>query len=136
LCTKGFNYEKLVLEEMLARLGLTEEPLVAAVTALDEHIEEDERTEVPPQRHFPDWAEPPALLAVVEKVLAADVAEERAMQAIWELRGSEGQRLLAADAEAVHTEEASLEWRRPSQDAWPESRVAVTFASEVLWIFR
>jgi hypothetical protein len=31
---------------------------------------------------------------------------------------------------------ASLEWRRPWQDAWPESRVAVAFASEVLWIFR
>jgi hypothetical protein len=136
LCTKSFNYEKLLLEEMLARLGLTEEPLVDDVTALDEHFEEDERTEVPPRRHFPDWAEPPALLAVVEKVLAADVAEERAMQAMWELIGSEGPRLLEAVAEAVHTEEASLEWRRPSQDAWPESRVAVAFASEVLWVFR
>jgi hypothetical protein len=29
---------------VLARLGLTEVPLVEAVTALDEHSEEDERT--------------------------------------------------------------------------------------------
>ena len=36
------------VEEMLARLGLTEEPLVDAVTALDEHSEEDERTEACP----------------------------------------------------------------------------------------
>ena len=43
----------------------------------------------PPRRHFPDEAEPSALLAVAEKVLAADVAEERAMRAMWELRGSE-----------------------------------------------
>jgi hypothetical protein len=34
------------VEEMLARLGLTEEPLVDAV--LDEHSEEDERTEACP----------------------------------------------------------------------------------------
>jgi hypothetical protein len=39
------------VEEMLARLGLKEELLVDAVTALDEHFEEDERTEAPPRRH-------------------------------------------------------------------------------------
>ena len=55
------------VEEMLARLGLTEEPLVDAV--LDEHSEEDEKTEAPPRRYIPDEAEPPALLAVAEKVL-------------------------------------------------------------------
>ena len=60
---------------MLARLGLSEEPLVDAVTARDEHSEEDERTEVPPRRYFRDEAEPPALLAVSEKVLAADVSK-------------------------------------------------------------
>jgi hypothetical protein len=38
------------VEEMLARLGLTGEPLVDAVTALDEHSEEDEKTEAPPRR--------------------------------------------------------------------------------------
>ena len=58
------------------------------------------------------------------------------MQAMRELRSSDVLRLLEAVAEAVRTKEASLEWRRPSQDAWPESRVAVAFASEVLRIFR
>ena len=57
------------VEEMLARLGLTEEPLVDAVTALDEHSEEDEKIEAPPRRYIPDEAEPPALRAVAEKVL-------------------------------------------------------------------
>ena len=108
------------VEEMLARLGLSEEPLVNAVTALDEHSEEDERTEVPPRRYVRDEAEPPALLAVSEKVLAADVSEERAMQAMRELKGSDVQSLL--EAEAARTEEAGLEWRRPSRGAWPESR--------------
>ena len=106
------------VEEMLARLGLSEEPLVDAV--LDEHSEEDERTEVPPRRYFRDEAEPPALLAVSEKVLAADVSEERAMQAMRELKGSDVQSLL--EAEAARTEEAGLEWRRPSRGTWPESR--------------
>ena len=86
------------VEEMLARLGLSEEPLVDAV--LDEHSEEDERTEVPPRRYVRDEAEPPALLAVSEKVLAADVSEERAMQAMRELKGSDVQSLL--EAEAAH----------------------------------
>ena len=36
---------------------------------LDEHSEEDEKTEAPPRRYIPDQAEPPALLAVAEKVL-------------------------------------------------------------------
>ena len=106
------------VEEMLARLGLPEEPLVDAV--LDEHSEEDERMEVPPRRYFRDEAEPPALLAVSEKVLAADVSEERAMQAMRELKGSDVQFLL--EAEAARTEEAGLEWRRPSWGALPESR--------------
>jgi hypothetical protein len=61
------------VEEMLARLGLSEEPLVDAVTALDEHSEEDEKTEAPPRRYIPDQAEPPALLAVAEKVLPPNV---------------------------------------------------------------
>ena len=106
------------VEGMLARLGLSEESRVDAV--LDEHSEEDERTEVPPRRYFRDEAEPPALLAVSEKVLAADVSEERAMQAMRELKGSDVQSLL--EAEATRTEEAGLEWRRPSRGAWPESR--------------
>ena len=108
------------VEELLARLRLTEEPLVCAVTALDDHSEEDERTEVPPRRYFHDEAEPPALLAVSEKVLAADVSEERAMQAMRELKGSDVQSLL--EAEAARTEEAGPEWRRPSRGTWPESR--------------
>ncbi len=44
------------VEELLARLRLTEEPLVRAVTALDDHSEEDERPEAPPRRHFSDEA--------------------------------------------------------------------------------
>lgn len=123
------------VEDVLARLGLAEEPLIDAVTALDDHSEEDERTEAPPRRHFPDEAEPLALLAVAEKVLAADVSEERAIQAMRELRGSDVPRLLEAVAGAARTKEASLEWRRASRDAWPESVVALAFASEVLRIF-
>jgi hypothetical protein len=94
------------VEEVLARLGLSEEPLVDAVTALDEHSEEDEKTEAPPRRHFLDEAEPPALPAVAEKVLAADVSEERAMQAMRELKGSVVPPLL--EAEAARTEEVGL----------------------------
>ena len=89
----------------------------------------------PPRRHFPDEAEPPALLAVAEKVLAADVSEEQAMQAMREIRGSDVPPLLEAVAEAALTKEAGLEWRRPPRDAWPESVVALAFASEVLRIF-
>src|SRR5215210_7843715 len=77
------------VEEVLTRLRLTEKPLVDAVTALDDHSEEDERIEAPPRRHFPDEAEPPALLAVAEKVLAADVSQEQAIQAMQELKGSD-----------------------------------------------
>jgi uncharacterized protein (DUF433 family) len=124
------------VEEVLARLGLAEKPLVDAVTALDDNSAGDERTEAPPRRHFPDEAEPPALLAVAEKVLAADVSEERAIQAMQELKGSEVPRLLEAVAEAARTKEAGLEWHRPSRDAWPEAVVALAFASEVLRIFR
>ena len=75
------------VEEVLTRLGLAEEPLVDAVTALGDKSAGDERTEALPRRHFPDDAEPPALLAVAEKVLAADVSEERAMQAMEEAQG-------------------------------------------------
>jgi len=124
------------VEEVLARLGLAEEPLVDAVTALDDHSEEDERIEAPPRRHFPNEVEPPALLAVAEKVLAADVSEERAIQAMQDLRGSDVPRLLEAVAEAACTKETRLEWHRTSRDACPESRVALAFASEVLRIFR
>jgi uncharacterized protein (DUF433 family) len=124
------------VEEVLARLRLANKPLVDAVVALDDHSEEDEKIEAPPRRHFPDEAEPPALLAVAEKVLAADVSEERAIQAMRELKGSDVPRLLEAVAEAARTKEAGLEWRRPSRDAWPESVVALAFASEVLRIFR
>jgi hypothetical protein len=73
------------VQEVLARLGLAEEPLVDAVTALDDFFEEDEKIEAPPRRLFPDEAEPPALLDVAEKVLAADVSQERAIRA---MRGS------------------------------------------------
>src|SRR5215207_428356 len=73
-----------------------------------------------PRRYFRDEVEPPALLAVSEKVLTADVSEERAMQAMRELKGSDVPALL--EAEAARTEEAGLEWRRPSRGAWPESR--------------
>jgi uncharacterized protein (DUF433 family) len=124
------------VEEMLVRLRLAEEPLVDAVTALDNKSAGDEWIEAPPRRHFPDEAEPPALLAVAEKVLAADVSEERAIQAMQDLRGSDVPRLLEAVAEAARTKEAGLKWHRPSQDAWPESVVALAFASEVLRIFR
>jgi uncharacterized protein (DUF433 family) len=55
------------VEEVLS--GLAEEPLVDAVTALDDNSAGDERIEAPPRRHFPDEAEPPTLLAVTEKVL-------------------------------------------------------------------
>lgn len=123
------------VEAVLTRLELAEEPLADAVTALDDHSEGDERAEAPPRRHFPDEAEPPALLAVAEKVLAAGVSEERAMQAMRELKGSDVPPLLEAVAEAARTKEASLEWRRPPRDAWPESVVALAFASEVLRIF-
>jgi uncharacterized protein (DUF433 family) len=124
------------VEEVLARLRLTDKPLVDAVSALDDHSAEDERIEASPRRHFPDEAEPPALLAVAEKVLAADVSEERAIQAMQDLRVSDVPRLLEAVADAARTKEARLEWHHPSRDAWPESRVALAFASEVLRIFR
>jgi len=124
------------VEEVLARLELADKPLVDAVTALDDLSEEDERIEAPPRRHFPDEAEPPVLWAVAEKVLAADVSEERATRAMQDLRGSDVPRLLEAVAEVARTKEARLEWYRPSRDAWPESRVALAFASEVLRIFR
>jgi uncharacterized protein (DUF433 family) len=123
------------VEAILARLELAEEPLADALTALDDHSEGDERIEAPPRRHFPDEAEPPALLAVAEKVLAADVSEERAIQAMRELKGSDVPTLLEAVAEAALTKDASLEWHRPPRDAWPESVVALAFASEVLRIF-
>jgi uncharacterized protein (DUF433 family) len=124
------------VEEVLARLGLTDKPLVDAVTALDDHSQEDERIEAPPRRYFPDEAEPPALLAVAEKVLAAGVSEERAIQAMRELKGSDVSRLLEAVADAARTKDAGLEWRSSPQDAWPESVVALAFASEVLRVFR
>lgn len=124
------------VEEVLSRLDLAHEPLVNAVTALDDHSAEDERIEAPPRRIFPDEAEPPALLAVAEKVLSADVPEERAIRAMQELKGSDVPRLLEAVAEAARTKEARLEWRSSSRDAWPESVVALAFASEVLRIFR
>jgi uncharacterized protein (DUF433 family) len=124
------------VEVVLDRLRLTNKPLMAAVTVLDDHSEMDERIEAPSRRYFPDEAEPPALLAVAEKVLAADVSEERAMQAMEELKGSDVPHLLQAVAEAARTKDASLEWHRPSRDAWPESRVGLAFASEVLRIFR
>ncbi len=124
------------VEEVLARLGLAEEPLMDAVSALDDHSAEDERIEAPPRRHFPDEAQPPALLAVAEKVLGADVSEERAIQTMQKLKGSDVPRLLEAVAEAARTKEAPLEWHRPSRDDRPESRVALAFASEVLRIFR
>jgi uncharacterized protein (DUF433 family) len=123
------------VEDVLTRLELAEEPLADALTALDDHSEGDERIEAPPRRHFPDEAKPPALLAVAEKVLAADVSEERAMQAMEELKGSDVPHLLQVVAEAARTKDASLEWHRPSRDAWPESVVALAFASEVLRIF-
>jgi uncharacterized protein (DUF433 family) len=124
------------VEVVLDRLRLTNKPLVAAVTVLDDHSEMDERIEAPPRRYIPDEAELPALLAVAEKVLAADVSEERAMQAMEELKGSDVPHLLQAVAEAARTKDAGLEWHRPPRDAWPESRVALAFASEVLRIFR
>ncbi len=123
------------VEEVLARRGLAEEPLVDAVIALDDLSKEDERIKAPPRRPFPDEAEPPALLAVAEKVLAADVSEEQAIQAMQELKGSDVLRLLEAVAEAARTKEARLAWHRPSRDPWPESVVALAFASEVLRIF-
>ena len=124
------------VEEVLARLGLTDKPLVDAVTVLDDYSAEDERIEAPPRRHFPDEAEPPALLAVAEKVLAADVSEEWAIQAMQDLKGSDVPRLLEAVADAARTKDFGLEWRSSPQDAWPESVVALAFASEVLRIFR
>ena len=125
------------VEEMLVRLKLAEEPLVDAVTALDNKSAGAEKDlEAPPRRHFPEEAKPPALLAVAEKVLAADVSEERAIQAMHDLRGSDVPRLLEAVAEAARTKEAGLKWYRLSQDAWPESVVALAFASEILRIFR
>ncbi len=123
------------VEDVLTRLELAEEPLADALTALDDYSEGDERIEASPRRYFPDEADPPALLAVAEKVLAADVSEERPIQAMRELRGSDVPPLLEAVAEAALTKEAGLEWRRPPQDAWPESVVALAFASEVLLIF-
>jgi len=124
------------VEEVLARLGLADKPLVDAVTALDDHSEGDERIEAPPRRHFPDEAEPPALLAVAEKVLAAGVSEDQALRAMQELRGLDVPQLLQAVAQASRTRDAGLEWRSSPQDAWPESKVALAFASEVLRIFR
>jgi uncharacterized protein (DUF433 family) len=124
------------VEDVLARLRLVNKPLVDAVTALDGHSEGDERIEAPPRRHFPDEVESPALLAVAEKVLAADVSEERAIRAMRELKGSDVPHLLVAVAEEARTKEAQLESHRTSQDAWPESVVALAFASEVLRIFR
>ncbi len=53
-----------------------------------------------------------------------------------ELKGSDVPCLLEAVAEAARTKEARLEWHRPSRDVWPESWVALAFASEVLRIFR
>ncbi len=123
------------VEDVLTRLELAEEPLADALTALDDHSEGDERIEAPTRRHFPDEAEPPALLAVAEKALAVGVPKEQAMQAMRELKGSEVPTLLEAVAEAALTKDASLEWRRPTRDAWPESVVALAFASEVLRIF-
>jgi uncharacterized protein (DUF433 family) len=123
------------VEEVLAGLGLTDKPLVDAVTALDDHSQEDERIEAPPRRYFPDETEAPASLAVAEKVLAADVSEERTIQAMRELKGSDVPRLLEAVAEAARTKDAGLAWRSSPQDAWPESVVALAFASEVLRIF-
>ncbi|HEX6711525.1 MAG TPA: DUF433 domain-containing protein [Rubrobacter sp.] len=124
------------VEEVLARLELADEPLVEVATELDDQSAEDERIGAPPRRFFPDEAEPPALLEVAEKVLSANVSEERAIQAMRELRGSDVPRLLEAVAEAARTKEAGLEWRGSSQDAWPEAVVALSFASEVLRIFR
>jgi len=124
------------VEVVLDRLGLTNKPLVDAVTALDDHSDGDERIEAPSWHHFPDEAEPPALSAVAEKVLAADVSEARAMQAMEKLEGSDVPHLLKAVAEAARTKDASLEWRSSTRDAWPESVVALAFASEVLRIFR
>lgn len=125
------------VEEVLARLGLIDAPLVDAVTALDDHSAGDERIEAPARRLFPDEAEPPALMAVAQKAsLAADVSEVRVIRAMEELKGSDVPRLLEAIAGAARTKEARLEWRRSSRDAWPESRVALAFASEVLRIFR
>jgi hypothetical protein len=124
------------VEEVLAKLELADKPVIDAVAALDDHSEEDERIEAPPRRYFPDEEEPPALLAVAEKVLAADVSEECAIRAMQDLRGSDVPRLLEAVAEAARTKEAGLEWHRTSRSAWPEPRVALAFASEVLRIFR
>ena len=124
------------VEEVLARLRFAEQTLVDAVTALDDLSEEDERIEASPRRHFPDEAEPPALLAIAEKVLAAGVSEEQAIRAMQELRGPDVPRLLEAVAKAARTKDAGLEWRSSLQDAWPKSVVALAFASEVLWIFR
>ena len=124
------------VEEVLAKLGLTEELLVDAVAALDDHSAEDERIEASPRRHFPDEAEPPAFLTVAEKVMAAGVSEEQAIRAMQELRGPDVPRLLEAVAKAARTKDAGLEWRSSLQDAWPKSVVALAFASEVLWIFR
>jgi uncharacterized protein (DUF433 family) len=124
------------VEEVLAKLVLVDKPLVDAVAALDEHSEEVERIEAPPRRHFPDEAEPPALLAVADKVMTAGVSEEQAIRAMQELKGSDVPRLLEAVAEAARAKDAGLEWRSSPQDAWPESVVALAYASEVLRIFR
>lgn len=66
------------VETVLTRLELAEESLADALTALDNHSEGDKRIEALPRRHLPDEAEPPALLAVAEKVRAAGVSGERA----------------------------------------------------------
>lgn len=124
------------VEEVLARLDLADGPLLDAVAALDDHSAEDERIEAPPRRLFPDEAEPPALLAVAEKVHPAGVSEERAIRAMQELKGSDVPRLLEAVAGAERTKEARLGWDRPSRDARAESVVALAFASEILRIFR
>jgi len=104
-------------EEVLTRLGLADEVLVDAIATLDDHSVGDERIEAPAQRHFHDEAQPPVLLAVAEKVLAADVSEDRTILAMRELTGSDVPRLLETVAEAARIREARHEWRRSSRDA-------------------
>ena len=76
------------------------------------------------------------MLVIAEKVLAVGVSEEQAVRAMQELKGPDVARLLEAVAETARTKDARLEWRSSLQDAWPESRIALAFASEVLRIFR
>jgi uncharacterized protein (DUF433 family) len=121
------------VEDVLTRLELAEEPLADALTALDDHSEGDERIEAPPRRHFPDEAGGSALLAVAEKVLAADVSEERAIQAMRELKGSDVPTILEAVAEAALPKDASLEWHRPpgmpGRSRWWPSRSPARFSA-------